>query len=231
MLVSLTESRDENTVAVIGDIHGQYEKLETVLEEIEGTGMTVVFCGDYIDRGPRGIDVLSKVMEMNLHPQTFGLSKVVALLGNHEQMAIDAVADVEKKAWKGKNVNLWLHNGGRMEEFPAIKNDYIGWLRALPTYYKHPKKVKYKGEEKDLLVTHGCVDPTVSLESQSKEILTWGRAPMGWDSQTVVVNGHTPCEYGEPEVYETATGTCIRIDTGAAYDGPLTALLMEEVQG
>ena len=51
------------------------------------------------------------------------------------------------------------------------------------------------------------------------------------NEQTVVVNGHTPCEYGEPEVYETTTGTCIRIDTGAAYDGPLTALLMEEVSG
>jgi serine/threonine protein phosphatase 1 len=41
---------------VIGDIHGNARALGEVVEQItaeSGTGDTVVFVGDYIDRGPR----------------------------------------------------------------------------------------------------------------------------------------------------------------------------------
>lgn len=225
MIVDLTESHkiSEKTVVVIGDVHGYLDKLNSLLEQVAFHGATIVFVGDYIDRGPNSLEVLKMVREMEYNPKDWGFSKVVPLMGNHELMAVQAVTG------DASDLKLWLHNGGRFEEFTAIKNDFRLWMTTLPTFYQHPNRVHYKGETKNLLVTHGSVDPSVPLEEQSSDTLLWGRTVRGWDADTLLVNGHTPCWAGQPEVHSTASGPVLRIDTGVAYDGDLCGLLLEEV--
>ena len=68
---------------VMGDVHGEYDKFMSLLEQI---GLqdedTLYLMGDVLDRGPHPIKLLLKLMEM---PNAF------CLLGNHEQMALECL--------------------------------------------------------------------------------------------------------------------------------------------
>jgi hypothetical protein len=60
--------------AVIGDIHGQRDRLELLLAVLPPVDLTI-FVGDYVDRGPDPIGVLERVA---------ALPKAIRLCGNHE---------------------------------------------------------------------------------------------------------------------------------------------------
>lgn len=83
-LVTLPE---EGKVIVVGDLHGDFTSLKTLLKETcfiqrarEGELVFLIFLGDYIDRGPRQIEVLLEVTGLLIdYP-----SNVVLLRGNHE---------------------------------------------------------------------------------------------------------------------------------------------------
>src|ERR1700733_10409294 len=91
---------------VVGDIHGMVKKLRILLdrcaEHADGRPMSFVFLGDYIDRGPDTAGVIRLLMEM----QSDRPAHVVALMGNHEAMAIDVVDGRAPE-------DAWLPQGGR----------------------------------------------------------------------------------------------------------------------
>ena len=62
-----------------GDIHGELEKLEELLETLPlASGDRLVFLGDYIDRGADSPGVIARLIELrDRYECTF-------LLGNHE---------------------------------------------------------------------------------------------------------------------------------------------------
>jgi len=88
------EWTDVPRIVAIGDVHGSYDKLITLLK---GTGMVddalawaggqahLVFIGDLIDRGPREIDVLDLARRLEEEAPAAG-GQVHVLLGNHEVM-------------------------------------------------------------------------------------------------------------------------------------------------
>ena len=67
----------------IGDIHGEATHLERLLERLPPLHAddTLVFLGDYMDRGPESARVFDIVWAL---PQKVP-AKVVTLLGNHEE--------------------------------------------------------------------------------------------------------------------------------------------------
>lgn len=104
-----------------GDIHGHLDKLYAALlaaELVDASGVwcvedtTLVFLGDYVDRGPNPGGVLEYVDGLRTQASQAVNSKVVLLKGNHEQMFLDAAESHE-------NIYLWLMNGGyqAMEAF------------------------------------------------------------------------------------------------------------------
>lgn len=75
-------------VIAVGDIHGQFPDLQTLLQ-IEGPpgAASYIFMGDYVDRGEHSLEVILLLLAYKvLHPQ-----KVVLLRGNHEQSTINRV--------------------------------------------------------------------------------------------------------------------------------------------
>ncbi len=70
---------------IIGDVHGHYEGLMTLMEAISpGAGDQVYFLGDLIDRGPDSAHVVNFVKQ----------SSYPCLLGNHEQLMLEAIPGV-----------------------------------------------------------------------------------------------------------------------------------------
>src|SRR5678815_719209 len=68
----------------IGDIHGCADELDDLLTRLPlQSGSTLVFLGDYIDRGPKSRQVIERVLDLRRH------FEVIALRGNHEQMLLE----------------------------------------------------------------------------------------------------------------------------------------------
>ncbi|GAB3019691.1 metallophosphoesterase [Bowmanella dokdonensis] len=85
---------------VVGDVHGQFDCLLRLLGHLEYDPHRdkLLFVGDLIDRGPDSLACL----EMLDSPAVY------ACLGNHEQMALDSMADSS-----GLMQEFWSANGGR----------------------------------------------------------------------------------------------------------------------
>ena len=74
-----------NKIFAIGDIHGCLEKLQALITNIgaDPQNDTLIFIGDYIDRGNSSREVVDYVIRLKKE-----YKKVVCLLGNHEYMLI-----------------------------------------------------------------------------------------------------------------------------------------------
>src|SRR5262245_22903706 len=77
----------------IGDIHGDLDALGRVLASFPtlSPSDTVVFVGDYVDRGPKGKEVIDYVRRLPSEVP----ARIVALRGNHE----DAWLRVIDRGW------------------------------------------------------------------------------------------------------------------------------------
>ena len=101
-------SVDGGLVYAIGDIHGRYDLLKRLLAdisadaELRGQRPTLVFLGDYVDRGPDSARVLQALWWL----QRWADLDVRLLKGNHEAALLRFVHDPE-------SAGPWLAFGGR----------------------------------------------------------------------------------------------------------------------
>lgn len=203
----------------IGDIHGCGKTLQKLLEKLKPyEDRTMVFMGDYIDRGPNSKLAIDLAIEMGQKQEC------IYLRGNHEVMMIDA--------FKNNYAGHWTRNGGLQTmislgikniqaEMPEPYNDFI---YNSVYYYDTP----------DFFFIHGGIPPMITIEDfiHSNEIESglWERSHLhaskvNWEKP--VVFGHSPLE--EPILDEMIIGT----DTGCVFHnmpklGKLSAVLLPE---
>ncbi|MGH9658564.1 MAG: metallophosphoesterase [Bryobacteraceae bacterium] len=82
----------------IGDIHGNIHALDDLLSRVApeiGSGDTVVFWGDFVDRGPDSKACIERILDFR---QT-SKARTVALLGNHEQWLLQTYRDYTRHSW------------------------------------------------------------------------------------------------------------------------------------
>lgn len=200
---------------VIGDVHGHYDTLINLLDEIAPTGDDkVYFLGDLIDRGPKSAQVVEFVKQ----------SGYQCLLGNHEQMLLDILGDGEIY---GPALQAWLYSGGHSTVNSygddGVRQDHIEWMRTLPTYI----------DLGDVWLVHAGVHPRMALEEQSSEQFCWIRDEFHTSNKPyfpdkLIITGHT-ITFTMPGVLpgKLAQGRgWLDIDTGAYHpkSGWLTAL-------
>jgi serine/threonine protein phosphatase 1 len=203
----------------IGDIHGCLDKLRNLLLRCEkhaaGRPPTFVFVGDYIDRGAQSCGVIDCLIDLKAQHG----ERVVALLGNHEAMALAAI-DGSGPA------RLWLAQGGlatlesyRVTEPRALPRAHVDWLRALPLSHDDGRR----------FFVHAGVNPGMPLEAQDHYDLLWIREPFlshRGDYGRLIVHGHTPLPNGAPDL----RGNRLNLDTGAVFGGPLTAAVFDDAR-
>jgi serine/threonine protein phosphatase 1 len=222
----------------IGDIHGHLDLLRRAHDLIEADrarhGLPqapVVHVGDLVDRGPDSagvIDLLANGIAAGRNWQV--------LLGNHDRVFAAFLDDPGARDPGLRAEFSWLHPriGGaatlasygihapadrplgpvHAEALSAVPAAHRAFLAARPSHL----------ELGGLLFVHAGIRPGVALEDQTQTDLVWIREPFlshrgahPW----LVVHGHTAVEAPEHR------GNRVNIDSGAAYGGPLSAVVIE----
>ena len=222
---------------VIGDIHGHCFKLRRLLPQIREravSGDALVFLGDYIDRGPDSRGVIDLVLELSLGGWD---GPVTTLRGNHELLMMDCL---QKRPLYG--LDAWLQNGGT-ETIASYTGGNVSrkWLQSVPpSHLELLENLKDWHEDENAIYVHAGLMPGERPEESDLDTLLWIRDEFinaEYDWGKVVVFGHTP-QYEEPTtlILEPANlpwrplnqPEKIGMDTGCAYGGPLSAVMLPE---
>jgi serine/threonine protein phosphatase 1 len=214
--VESSRARGGRLVAV-GDVHGCVDELSTMLDAIApAADDTIVFLGDYVDRGPSSRDVIDRLIEL----RDSGTCGTVFLRGNHEDMFLAFLGE------EGRHGDVFLFNGGRMtlasyglaaysrgEEARAkLPESHLAFLRGLELHHLADP----------FLFVHAGISPLRSLEDQREEDLLWIREEFLRNRHRLphtVVFGHTP----QREVFWHLPFK-IGLDTGCVYGNKLSSL-------
>jgi serine/threonine protein phosphatase 1 len=230
----------------IGDVHGETAHLVRVLAQLPEltSGDTLVFLGDYLDRGPDSRGVVELLMRL---PERMS-AKVVCLRGNHE----DAWLRVRREGWDafafpaahGCLAAVRSFLGGAVPvagEQPRDSDralmasgsffppEVAAWMESLPYWYE---------DEHGIYVHAGLPRAEVGFAHPSEVtpyVLAWirtdefvrnyqgkniffGHTPTGFLPQEISL--HTPDD--PTDMFETED--CFGLDTGCGVGGFLTAI-------
>ena len=152
---------------IIGDVHGQADKLRCLLSRlsyVERHGVfshrdrTSIFVGDFIDRGPRQIETINIVRPM------IDAGSALAVMGNHEFNAIAWYLRDPDRSHEHlrprlgvigeKNRHQHAAFLAEVEHLPAVHDEMITWFLSLPLWLDLP----------ELRVVHACWHPQYMAE-------------------------------------------------------------------
>ena len=226
---------------IIGDVHGCFDELHTLLQQLGYTitttsdettaerrylvqppaGRKAIFVGDLVDRGPRVPEVLRLVMQM--------VADDVALCvpGNHDVKLL--------RKLKGRDVQI---THGLAESLAQLENEPVAFREQVAAFIDgligH-----YVLDDGKLVVAHAGMKAAYQgrASNRVREFALYGETTGETDEfglpirynwaaeyrgQAMVVYGHTPVP--EPEWLNRT----INIDTGCVFGGKLTALRYPE---
>ena len=206
---------------IIGDIHGYLERLVALFKKLAAKvteSDTLIFLGDYIDRGPQSYEVIDFLINISRTP---GFNTLF-LKGNHEDMMLKYLGGEDRNG-------SFLFNGGDATmrsyvrqhgtfELPAHHEDFFNGLRL---YY----------EGYDFIAVHAGLNPAAgSLDRQDPDDLIWirekfFRSERLWEK--TVIFGHTPVAYLgiRGPAFIDDKKNIIGIDSGVIFGNPLTCLV------
>jgi serine/threonine protein phosphatase 1 len=220
------------TIYAIGDIHGHLDKLRGAHDLVEADRVRegtrdapLVHLGDLVDRGPDSAGVVGYLRDLALHDPS-----VIVLKGNHDSMFLEFLR-TRPARW---SESRYLHPniGGRATlasyGLPAtgsaralhdkaqgeVPEEHRAFLDALPLHHRAGA----------CLFVHAGIQPGISIEDQTPADLMWIRDAFLFDTRehgALVVHGHTPVAAVEHH------GNRLAIDTGAGWDGPVSAVAIE----
>jgi len=203
-------------IFAIGDIHGCYEKLQRLMAQLpfDPGRDTLVFLGDYIDRGPQSKEVITYLCQLKRQVQN-----LILLVGNHEYLMLEyhRTGDPSLLPFlRHLGIDATLSSYGTsspksLQEMLFLPDDHLRLFQSLLPYW----------ETEDFIFVHAGLDPEIPLDQHDLSSLCETRSTFlsqDHDYGKLVIFGHTP--FDMPFV----TPTRIGIDTGAVYGNLLTAL-------
>lgn len=206
----------EGRIFAIGDIHGCYQKLRQLIARLPYDPQcdTLVFLGDYIDRGWQSREVITFICELRRQGR-----QVITLTGNHEYLVMEyhRTADPVLLPYLHRlGVEATLQSYGTqhlkaLQELAFLPPDHMQFFSQLLPYW----------QTEEYIFVHAGLTPGVALAEQDLPTLCETRSAFytrEFDYGKLVIFGHSPFEL------PLVTPTKIGIDTGAVYGNLLTAL-------
>lgn len=208
---------DDINVFYVGDIHGEFLKLQDKLSSIGFNKETdiLISVGDLIDRGENSLACLELITEPWFH----------AVRGNHEELMIRSIINK-----CGNHLSCWLSNGSQWY-FDLNQEDrmYANDLAAISNELPYVIEVNHRG--KKIVVCHA----NYPNDKYSGEIDKCDLHDIIWDRSRIdnlknkglittikgadhFVFGHTPVRR------DISSGNCNWIDTGAVFGKELTII-------
>lgn len=148
---------DAKRILAVGDVHGYIDALDAVLyaARYDAQHDVLILLGDYVDRGPDSAAVLDKVIDLVKNG-------AIALMGNHEQIMIDAAAS--------GYTTLWDINGGTATRASYTVGDWkrhLTFVKSLPLYYQ------IAHADVTYVFVHAGIDPDRPIQEQGEDALLW----------------------------------------------------------
>jgi len=224
-----------NKIIAIGDIHGELYKLYNLFDKLSiNKNDTLVFLGDYIDRGEHSKGVVDYLLKLSKE------YNCIFLKGNHESFFLESYQKIFGSiAWSGNSsvvvtpqiFQSWMLNGGskclQSYDAQACLEGYPN--RALHTmdethgYFFNGLKLTYETDK--YIFVHGHLAHELDVEDQEEWQCVWGRYGDIWPHKSgkIVVCGHTT----QPRPIDDGFKICI--DTGSfKATGYISALVIDE---
>ena len=150
----------------IGDIHGCFTALKTLLETVElRHDDTLITLGDYVNKGPNTFAVLDYMIHLQQQVH------LVPLRGNHEKMLLDARDD-------DRGLRLFQRVGGHrtLDSYSPIEGS-PGQLSDIPeTHWRFLDGLRLYHETKSHFFVHANAYPEVPLDEQPEFMLIGERS-------------------------------------------------------
>jgi Calcineurin-like phosphoesterase len=203
----MSNASNERTF-IVGDIHGCYDELWDLLNEVSFAGNDrVIAVGDLVVKGPKSREVL----DLFISDRRFS-----SVLGNHDLAVLNALDKRDQHYTRAqKKVG---------KELEAEREKYLKFLSSLPLYI----------DLNTHLIVHAGLRPGVALGLQQTsdllELRTLGEEPTKrrgtpwykvYDGDKFILFGHWPRK--RPQRGPRALG----LDTGCVYGNRLSAFLLE----
>lgn len=198
---------------VVGDIHGCFSLLMDKLRacRFDPWQDLLVSVGDVIDRGPESLRCL----------QLLRKRWVAAVRGNHEQMAMDALAS--------EQASMWLMNGG--DWFNALSPSHQAQAReALENCRRLPWILEIECQTGRHVIAHADY-PSDAYEWQKPvdlQQVLWSRRRLDGNRVEKGITGADHFWFGHtPLRYRVDIKNLHYIDTGAVFGGELTLVKLQ----
>jgi hypothetical protein len=214
---------DDLPVLIVGDVHGDLERLFEALKPFPPDRWRTIFLGDLVDYGPFGVGALRYARDR---------ANTVVLLGNHEVAMLWALRDPLR-------IGFWMGIGGQRHDLDELARDKSlqEWLRRRPALLKlqdHTLVQHCGGDAYGTLIESNERDPIGAINARVQELLANQGEPELWEAlsgrnifatsperldrwleltgSSRVVFGHNPHRNARPESYHG--GRAINFDGG-----------------
>ena len=158
----------------IGDVHGCSAALDAILGAIDPRpDDTLITLGDYINRGPDSRGVIERLLQLRAE------CRLVPLLGNHEEVLLEARRGIEPEYFLAMGGAATLASYGPPAQGGGIPGEHIAFLESCLTFF----------ETDTHIFIHANYDPDLPMAEQDRETLLWESlrrqdprpAPLGQD--------------------------------------------------
>lgn len=233
------ETRISGPVAVIGDVHGQTAKLDSILNQLDDRGELakrwIVFIGDLVDRGADvagTLDVIAQLIRDGV--------KTTVVSGNHELAmcgALNILPAPDYCDWRKR----WLSGYGAEATFASYGvpfGDCEALSRTIPEEHRAIiAEAPWSVEHPQFFFVHAGLDPHLPFAAQKNMLRVrdlslnnpgwlcskrWPFEALPGDCDKTVVSGHVPLR--EVQIERDR----ILCDTTGGVSGDLSCVLLPE---
>ncbi len=224
---------DSEVIYAIGDLHGRDDLLARLHESIEEDiarsperKATVIYLGDYVDRGPDSKAVIDRLLDQPVQ----GAERIF-LKGNHEEAMLRFLAgETSGGSWLniGGGATAWSYGVSlRSETREPAPPDVVRrqLIEALPPrHMEFFRNLRLLHEAGDYLFVHAGIKPGRAIEDQDPRDLLWIRGEFlnsRRRHEKIVIHGHSSSN----EVVVKRNRICV--DTTAYATDRLSCVVLE----